>query len=186
MKQHRISIRPTLAGILLASLFAFSAPAAAHNWGGMGYGHPACPGYVPGHGMGPHGYGGHSCPHGHGKPYHRAAMAPGLSLGVMVTALPHAALDELGLNYGIRVVKVKPGSAAEAAGITAEDIILEFDGKPVYSGDRLRWLVRKGEEGKQVEIKLQRDDKVMSLTAMPAAPPAKPKCEERPVPSSST
>jgi hypothetical protein len=123
MKQHRISIRPTLAGILLASLFAFSAPAAAHNWGGMGYGHPACPGYVPGHGMGPHGYGGHSCPHGHGKPYHRAAMAPGLSLGVMVTALPHAALDELGLNYGIRVVKVKPGSAAEAAGITAEDII---------------------------------------------------------------
>jgi S1-C subfamily serine protease len=113
-------------------------------------------------------------------------MAPGLSLGVMVTALPHTALDELGLNYGIRVVKVKPGSAAEAAGITAEDIILEFNGKPVYSGDRLRWLVRKGEEGKQVEIKLQRDDKVMSLTATPAAPPAKPKCEERPVPSSST
>jgi S1-C subfamily serine protease len=146
----------------------------------MGYGHPACPGY----GTGPHGHGGQSCPHGQGMPYHGAAMAPGLTLGVLVAALPHATLDQLGLDYGVRVAEVQPGSPADAAGIKPEDVILELDGKPVYSGDRLRWLVRKGEEGKAVAIKLRRDQEVMTLNATPATP--KPKCAEPPVRGSST
>lgn len=188
MNQRKISIRPALAGLFLASLFTFSLPAAAHDWPdpGMGYGHPACPGYGPGHGMGPHGQGGYACPHGYGKPYHGAAMPAGRTLGVMVAALDHAALDELGLGYGIRVVRVQPGSAAEAAGIEAEDIILEFDGKPVYSGDRLRWLVRKGDEDRTVEIKLQRNKEVITLRATPETPEPKPKCEKPPMRGSST
>lgn len=179
---NSISLRPALAGIALASLFAVSAPAAAHDWKGMGYGHPACPGY----GSGPHGPGGYACPHGHAKPYHGAAMAPGRMLGVMVAALPNASLDELGLGYGVRVAGVRPGSAAEAAGIQADDLILEVDGKPVYSGDRLRWLVRQGEEGKAVAIKLQRNQEVMTLSATPASPVPRPRCEPAPAPSSST
>jgi S1-C subfamily serine protease len=100
--------------------------------------------------------------------------------------LDHAALDEMGLGYGMRVVKVQPGSAAEAAGIQAEDIILEFDGKPVYSGERLRWLVRKGDEDRTVGIKLQRDKEAITLSATPQTPEPKPKCEKRPVRGSST
>ena len=173
--------RPALAGLVLATLFA-ATPAAAHDWQGhgMGYGHPTCPGY------GPHGMPGGHCPHTYARPYHGAAMAPGRTLGVMVAAVPHPELDELDLNYGVRVVKVQPGSAAEAAGIQADDMILEFDGKPVFSGDRLRWLVRKGDEDRQVEIVLQRGKDVITLTATPATPAPKPKCEERPAPSSST
>jgi S1-C subfamily serine protease len=113
-----------------------------------------------------------------------AAMGPGLTLGVLVAGLPHATLDELGLDYGVRVAEVQPGSPADAAGIKPEDVILELDGKPVYSGDRLRWLVRKGEEGKAVAIKLRRDKEVMTLNASPATP--KPKCAEPPVRGSST
>lgn len=188
MKQSKISIRPALAGLFLASLFTFSVPAAAHDWSGpgMGYGHPACPGYGPGHGMGPHAHGGYACPHGYAKPYHGAAMPAGRTLGVLVAPLDHAALDEMGLGYGMRVVKVQSGSAAEAAGIQAEDIILEFDGKPVYSGERLRWLVRKGDEDRTVGIKLQRDKEAITLSATPQTPEPKPKCEKRPVRGSST
>lgn len=188
MKQSKISIRPALAGLFLASLFTFSVPATAHEWPGpgMGYGHPPCPGYGPGLGTGPHAHGGHACPHGYGKPYHGAAMPAGRTLGVMVAPLDHAALDEMGLGYGMRVVKVQPGSAAEAAGIQAEDIILEFDGKPVYSGERLRWLVRKGDEDRTVGIKLQRDKETITLSATPQTPEPKPKCEKRPVRGSST
>lgn len=188
MKQSKISIRPALAGLVLASLFTFSLPAAAHDWSGpgTGYGHPACPGYGPGLGTGPHAHGGDACPHGYAKPYHGTAMPAGRTLGVMVAPLDHAALDEMGLGYGIRVVKVQPGSAAEAAGLQAEDIILEFDGKPVYSGDRLRWLVRRGDADRTVEIKLQRDKEVTTLSATPATPEPKPKCEKRPLRGSST
>jgi len=186
MLKHQNPTRFALAGVVLASLFAFSAPATAHDWKGMGYGHPACPGYGPGYGKHPHAHGGHGCPYIHGKPYHAAPMSPGKTLGVMVTGLPHATLDELGVEYGVRVVRVLPGSPAEAAGIQPNDIILELDNKPVYSGDRLRWLVRKGDEGQQVTIKLQRDNNVMSLDAVPAAPAPKPKCEERPAASGST
>jgi S1-C subfamily serine protease len=119
-------------------------------------------------------------------PHPQVAMPAGRTLGVLVAPLGDAALDELGLGYGVRVAKVQAGSAAEAAGIQADDVILEFDGKPIYSGDRLRWLVRKGEEDKQVEIKLQRGAEVITLTATPTTPEPKPKCEERPVRGSST
>ncbi len=182
MNLHSISLRPALAGIAFASLFALSAPAAAHGWQGMGYGHPACPGY----GTGAHGQGGYACPYAHAKPHHGARMAPGPMLGVMVAGLPNATLDELGIGYGVRVASVLPDSAAAAAGIQADDLILEIDGKPVYSADRLRWLVRQGEEGKPVAIKLQRGKEALTLSATPATLAPKPKCEDRPARPSST
>ena len=174
------SLRPALAGIAFASLFALSAPVAAHGWQSTGYAHPACPGY----GTGPHGQGGYACPHGYAKPHHGAMTAPGPMLGVMVAGLANATLDELGLGYGVRVAKVLPGSAAEAAGIKAGDLILEVGGKPVYSAERLRWLVRQGEEGKAVDVTLQRDKQAVKLSVTPAAP--KPKCEETPARPTST
>ncbi|MGK2953092.1 MAG: PDZ domain-containing protein [Thiobacillus sp.] len=180
MLKHQKPIRPALAGFVLALLFAFSAPATAHDGKGMGDGHPTCPGYGTSYGKHPHGHG------GHGKPYHAAPMSPGRTLGVMITGLPHATLDELGVEYGVRVVRVLPGSPAETAGIQPNDIILELDNKPVYTGDRLRWLVRKGDEGQRVTIKLQRDKNVMSLDAAPVSPAPKPKPEERPAEAGST
>lgn len=147
----------------LALTMALSAPAVAG--GGYGYTHPA-------HAF--HAYHGKSYIHPHGIqgmssgcPYMQSGMAkaPARSLGVMVSSLPNATLDERGLGYGIVVSRVQSDSAAAVAGIRAGDLILEFDGKPVYSGERLRWLVSRTEAGKPVEIKLLRDKEPITLNA---------------------
>lgn len=141
-----------LAVLSLTLPIAFAASA---DPGPHGPGQPYC--QHPGH---PHGWGSPYCPHGHGP----AAM-PGKSLGVLVSDLPNAMLDAAGLDYGVSVERVKPGSAAEAAGIQAGDVIVAFAGKPVISAERLRWLVRKTEAGKAVEIKLLRQGQPVTVSA---------------------
>jgi len=167
----------------LALAFALSTPALAYQGYGQGYGWSGGMGkaYHDCHRMGP----GHPKAMGEACPYHEKAMkmprvAPGKSLGVMVHDLSDAMLDQNNLGYGIRVARVQPESAAAAAGLMAGDLIVEFNGKPIYSGDRLRWLVRQAEAGKSLEIKLHRDGNPMTLNATlnePAAKP-KPKCDE--------
>lgn len=179
----------------VALAFSLSAPAVAYQgygWsGGMGKAHPDCRHLGPGYpGMR------EACPYREGMAREgmrdgmardgmardgmaRMQRAPAKSLGVMVHDLADAMLDEKGLGYGIRVARVQPDSAAAAAGLKAGDTILEFDGKPVYSGDRLRWLVRKAEAGKSLEIKLIRDGAPVTLNATLKEPePVKPRCEE--------
>lgn len=159
--QPRTVRNRTLAALALT--MALAAPAMAG--GGHGYTHPAHAFHAY-HGQGyahPHGMHGMAS----GCPYMQSGMvkAPTRNLGVMVSSLPNAALDERGLGYGILVSKVQPDSAAAAAGIRSGDLILEFGGKPVYSGDRLRWLVSRTEPGKAVEIKLLRDKEPITLNA---------------------
>lgn len=157
----------------LALTLACVGPAAGA--GGQGYLHPGHA-YHAYHGKGyAHPYGMHGM--AAGCPYIQSGTAktPARSLGVMVSRLPNAALDERGLGYGILVNKVQPDSAAAAAGIRAGDLILEYDGKPVYSGERLRWLVSRSDAGKAVQIKLLRDKEPITLNVTPteAAAPAR-------------
>lgn len=156
----------------LALTFAVSAPAAANHWHshhGMPYGHPSCQGY---HGM-YHGLQG--CPHMKSGA-HPAALA-GKALGVHVSNLPDARLDEAGLGYGVNVENVLPDSAADAAGIQAGDVIVEFAGKPVYSTERLRWLVRQAEAEKSLDIKLLREGTPVTVNATLKEAAPKEKCE---------
>ena len=70
---------------------------------------------------------------------------------------------------GAQVFEVVPGSAAAEAGIEAGDIVLEIDGKPVATasemaeniggrkpGDEVKLLVRRGDEQKEIKVKLGR------------------------------
>lgn len=154
---------------LLACGLALSAPAAADHWrgqAGMGsYDH--CPLYQ----------GADNCPN---KPM-RPMVQPmsGKSLGVYISDLPNAMLDGGTVGYGVNVEKVRPDSAAATAGIKAGDLIVEFAGKPVFSGERLRWLVRKAESGKAVDVKLMREGKPVSLNVTLSEPAPKEKCEPK-------
>jgi serine protease Do len=130
---------------------------------------------MPGHG---------GCPYMHGA--QADAAAGGKTLGVMVSDLPSAMLDEADLPYGINVENVQSESAAAAAGILAGDVIVEFAGKPVYSAERLRWLVRKTPSGKGVDIKLMREGKPLMVNATLAEPAAKDKCNATPAPRQGT
>jgi membrane-associated protease RseP (regulator of RpoE activity) len=108
--------------------------------------------------------------------------ARGLTLGVLVSDLSNARLDAAGLSHGIEVERVLSDSAAAAAGFRSGDVITEFAGSPVYSGDRLRWLVRKAEPGKPLDVKVMREQQPVQLSVSLTAPEAKPKCEEKAAP----
>jgi membrane-associated protease RseP (regulator of RpoE activity) len=170
-KPYSRYIRPLALGFAL-SLLA-SAPSSADPWHGQPGGHCQNANAMPMTGMG-------DCPMAK-QGLARAPMS-GKSLGVLISGIPDARLDETGLGYGVQVEKVMPESAAAAAGIKAGDVITEFAGKPVYSGERLRWLVQKAEAGKAVEVKLSREGKAMSVNATladPVAPPCKEKASGR-------
>lgn len=181
--------RATLLGAASALVIGLtlSAPAAAGHWRGHpGTSHPHCQEY-PGHHPGMHGQG--ACPHmggQHGHPAMGDNTLNGKTLGVMVSDLPNAMLDEADMPYGINVESVRPDSAAAAAGIRVGDVIAEFAGKPVYSAERLRWLVRKAQPGKGVEIKLMREGKPMVVTATLTEPAPKDKCDALAVPRQGT
>lgn len=170
---HRTSLGRALAALSLTLMLA--APAAADHWRGqpgMGGGHPACQGY-PGQ---PQGMG--ECPAMQG----RSAAMPlaGKTLGVYVSDLPNAMLDAAEVGYGVNVEKVREDSAAAAAGIRAGDLIVEFAGKPVLSGERLRWLVGKAEAGKALEVKLMREGKPLTVGVTLKEAEPKAKCDPAP------
>lgn len=101
----------------------------------------------------------------------RSGVAP--VLGVHVVELDFRQLDELNLDFGVKVVNVTPGSAAEAAGLKEGDVIVEVFGKPVYSPARLRHLVLGLKAGEKFTVAYLRDGRRSSVEArLPAAPAA--------------
>lgn len=174
---HAVLVR-ALSRLAAASILALAMPAVAgHGYhaypGQAGHGTPPCHAY-PGHHPGMQGHG--ACPHM--KQDAGPARMQGKTLGVMISDLPNAIMDASGAGYGVNVEQVMPDSAAAQAGIKAGDLITEFAGSPVYSTDRLRWLVRKAEPGKTLDIKLLREGQVTMVSATLQAPPApKEKCK---------
>lgn len=104
----------------------------------------------------------------------RAEPAP--ALGVRVTDLEPWQLEDLKLEYGVKVVSVTPGTAAEAAGLASGDVIVELAGRPVYATARLRHLVAGLEEGDKFEVVYLRDGRKATASAQfkhaPQAGPA--------------
>jgi len=175
----RLPLSATRLVSALAVSLALAAPAVAgpgYGPQGMqeGYGH--CQ-YPPGY---RHNWGDCDCPCMHGQA--GPARMGGKMLGVAITDLPSAMLDAANLGYGVNVEHVQPESAAAAAGIRAGDVIVEFDGRPVFSADRLRWLVRNAEAGKGLDIKLMREGQPMTVNATLAAPAPKESCPSKNAP----
>lgn len=78
-------------------------------------------------------------------------------LGVLVSDAMSSD-DGAGFPIGVRVVEVTPGGAAEAAGITAGDIISRINGKLLTTASELTAAVRQEPAGARVKIELLRDD----------------------------
>ncbi len=62
-------------------------------------------------------------------------------LGVAISALSQSELDAKGLEYGVRIDRVMPGSPADDAALKPGDVVTEIDGRPVYSPPRMQHLV---------------------------------------------
>lgn len=80
-------------------------------------------------------------------------------LGVVVKDLTPEAEQRLGVRgaQGVAVMGVTAGGPAEAAGVTLDDVIVEFDATPTRDAKTLVSLVRSSPPGKVVSIKVIRE-----------------------------
>lgn len=82
-------------------------------------------------------------------------------LGVLPQTLDADNAEAFGLKStkGVLIPDVEPGSAAEKAGLTYNDVILEVNGEPVESADALRNRIGMLKPGTEVELTIWRDGK---------------------------
>jgi S1-C subfamily serine protease len=78
----------------------------------------------------------------------------------------------LAVNSGALVTVVLEGSAAEAAGIQIDDVLVGVNGASIASGNELRNRVGLMHPGDEVEIELVRDGRRMTQTAVLGRRPA--------------
>jgi serine protease Do len=92
-------------------------------------------------------------------------------LGVRIQTVTDEIAETLGLKStgGALVASVLDKGPAEKANIHAGDVILEFDGKPIDNMRRLPRLVAETEVGKEVPVKIWRNNKEMTVRVTVAA-----------------
>jgi membrane-associated protease RseP (regulator of RpoE activity) len=97
----------------------------------------------------------------------------GPRLGVQIRDIEKDELARLRLTSlnGVAVVEVTKDSAAERAGVRANDVIVQFDGENVRSTQQLTRLVRETVPGRVVKMALMRDGKRVDVDVTPAAAP---------------
>ena len=83
-------------------------------------------------------------------------------LGVAVDALSFDELKQLDLDYGLRIDAVTPGSPAAEAGLKQGDLLLELDGRILYSVGRLQWLVHRHQPGDSITLLYRREGQNLS------------------------
>ena len=91
-------------------------------------------------------------------------------LGVAVAALTDEQREEMGVEDGVMVSEVIPGSPADEAGIVTGDVIVSLDRKTIDGVETLSELVREAPADESVPILVQRDGtpRFLALT-LPAA-----------------
>jgi serine protease Do len=88
-------------------------------------------------------------------------------IGVLVDNLTPEISEKVGLSKDLSgpvVTHVYPGEPADKAGIETYDVILEFGGKPIHSGNDLIGAVTAVEIGESVPVKVSRGGKEKTLT----------------------
>jgi S1-C subfamily serine protease len=98
----------------------------------------------------------------------------GPRLGVQIRDIEKDELAKLKLTSmnGVAVVEVTKDSAAEKAGVKANDVIVQFDGENVRSTQQLTRLVRETAARRTVKMAVMRDGKRIEVDVTPTASPA--------------
>ncbi len=87
-------------------------------------------------------------------------------LGIYPQDLDEETLEKYNIDKGVLVSEVVEGSPAEDAGLSEDDIILEFEGKEPEDVKELRYLILQTKPNQKVKIKTLRDGKKTELTAI--------------------
>lgn len=83
--------------------------------------------------------------------------------GISTTKLTNAQKNRLKVKEGAYVQTLSKGTPAEEAGIKVEDVITEIDGKAVKSPIDLRRIIEAITPGKEVNVKLTRNEKPLQV-----------------------
>jgi S1-C subfamily serine protease len=88
-------------------------------------------------------------------------------LGIYIQDVTPDLAQALGLDVqqGAVVTQVEPGSAADQAGVTAGDVIVELNGEPVENATNLRNRVGLMRLGTRIELTYVRDGRRREVTA---------------------
>jgi len=91
-------------------------------------------------------------------------------LGISGQALSPEEADDRGVPYGVAVLAVENGSAADDAGLIGApdgsgDVIVEIDGEPMRTFEDLADYIDSREVGDQVTLSVQRGDERVEITA---------------------
>jgi S1-C subfamily serine protease len=98
------------------------------------------------------------------------AASQGPQLGIMV--MPH--------RDGLQIAKVSPGGVADAAGLTADDVIVSIGGANVRTAQDLTAIIRKQVPGTTLPLSVRRESKTLHVVArLPNPPPNEQGSEEQ-------
>jgi serine protease Do len=85
-------------------------------------------------------------------------------LGVKIQNLTPRMREAFGVESGAYVTQVFPDTPAATAGVKADDVIVEFDGKPVGNVDELMTAVQGTKPGSEAKLVVVREGKRQTLT----------------------
>ena len=103
--------------------------------------------------------------HGAKAPAESAPAATGPRMGVQLAPLSQVLADQLGLdvNSGSLIVSVEAGSAAEKAGLRANDILVRIDGKDLSGMDGVRATVLEALKKRDFDVEILRQGKRQTI-----------------------
>jgi serine protease Do len=98
------------------------------------------------------------------------------AVGVIVDTVTRQDVDRLSLksNEGALITRVIAGGPAQRAGARADDVIVNFDNKPITGKEMLRWLASIAGVGRSVPMRVIREQRPVDLRVtlgeLPGAP----------------
>jgi len=78
-----------------------------------------------------------------------------------------ASYYNLSVNYGVWIVNILPGSAAERVGLKMGDIIIKLDGKEIIDIEDLRYKLETSMDKGSSEISLIRKNMELKIKIIP-------------------
>ncbi len=81
--------------------------------------------------------------------------------------LPPHGRARLGRGSGVEIVEVVPGSPAERAGLRAEDLVVELDGRAVERVDDVQAAMTEDSIGRRLSVQVLRGDRWLELSIAP-------------------
>jgi serine protease Do len=95
----------------------------------------------------------------------RAGKVQRSAIGIVASSLLTEDVSRLGLHdrSGVLVRSVVPGGAADNAGLQPDDVIVAFDGQPMLTPEKLRWVASLAGVGHLVTLRVIRGSRKFDL-----------------------